>query len=103
MNREPNFDENEVLRQCMSSLNEEVPDMPENFHAQWTALGKEDAMKQDTVRIIEKDILAAYDEQTEKAEKPEKPEPLPADTDFRSEFKLDLDELKFGRNYDPNK
>ena len=61
---------------------------------------QEDVMKQDTVRIIEKDILAAYDEQTEK---PEKPEPLPADTDFRSEFKLDLDELKFGRNYDPNK
>ena len=60
-------------------------------------------MKQDTVRIIEKDILAAYDEQTKKAEKAEKPEPLPADTDFRSEFKLDLDELKFGRNYDPNK
>ena len=63
-------------------------------------------MKQDTVRIIEKDILAAYDEQTEKAEKaekPEKPEPLPADTDFRSEFKLDLDELKFGRNYEPDK
>lgn len=67
---------------------------------------QEDVMKQDTVRIIEKDILAAYDEQTEKAEKAEKaekPEPLPADTDFRSEFKLDLDELKFGRNYDPNK
>lgn len=40
MNREPHFDENEVLRQCMSSLNEEVPDMPENFHAQWTALVK---------------------------------------------------------------
>ena len=50
MNREPNFDENEVLRQCMSSLNEEVPDMPENFHAQWTALVKEDAMKQEETR-----------------------------------------------------
>ena len=25
MNREPHFDENEVLRQCMSPLNEEVP------------------------------------------------------------------------------
>lgn len=47
MNREPHFDENEVLRQCMSPLNEEVPDMPENFHAQWTALVKEDAMKQE--------------------------------------------------------
>lgn len=46
--------------------------------------------------MIEKDILAAYDE-----EKPA--QPLPADTDFRSEFKLDLDELKFGRNYEPDK
>ena len=27
MNREPHFDENEVLRQCMSPLNEEVPDL----------------------------------------------------------------------------
>lgn len=52
MNREPNFDENEVLRQCMSPLNEEVPDMPENFHAQWTALVKEDAMKQEETRKV---------------------------------------------------
>ena len=53
MNREPHFDENEVLRQCMSPLNEEVPDMPENFHAQWTALVKEDAMKQEeTLSLI---------------------------------------------------
>lgn len=51
---------------------------------------------QDTAQLIEKDILAAYDE-----EKPA--QPLPADTDFRSEFKLDLDELKFGRNYEPDK
>lgn len=54
------------------------------------------AVSQDTVQLIEKDILAAYDEN-----KPA--EPLPADTDFRSEFKLDLDELKFGRNYEPDK
>ena len=52
MNREPHFDENEVLRQCMSTLNEEVPDMPENFHAQWTALVKEDAMKQEETRKV---------------------------------------------------
>lgn len=45
-------DENEVLRQCMSPLNAEVPDMPEGFHAQWTALVKEDAMKQDEARKI---------------------------------------------------
>ena len=56
----------------------------------------EDAADQDTVRIIEKDILAAYDEEKQT-------QPLPADTDFRSEFKLDLDELKFGRNYEPGK
>lgn len=62
-------------------------------------------MSQDTIRIIEKDILAAYEEQQKDEEKEEKKteEPLPADTDFRSEFKLDLDELKFGRNYDPGK
>lgn len=57
---------------------------------------QEPAPSQDTAQLIEKDILAAYDE-----EKPA--QPLPADTDFRSEFKLDLDELKFGRNYEPDK
>ena len=57
---------------------------------------REPAPSQDTVQPMEKDSLAAYDE-----EKPA--QPLPADTDFRSEFKLDLDELKFGRNYEPDK
>lgn len=57
---------------------------------------REPALSQDAVQLTEKDILAAYDE-----EKPA--QPLPADTDFRSEFKLDLDELKFGRNYEPDK
>lgn len=57
---------------------------------------QEPVPSQDTAQLIEKDILAAYDE-----EKPA--QPLPADTDFRSEFKLDLDELKFGRNYEPDK
>lgn len=57
---------------------------------------QEPAPSQDTAQLIEKDILAAYDE-----EKPA--QPLPVDTDFRSEFKLDLDELKFGRNYEPDK
>lgn len=57
---------------------------------------REPAPSQDTAQLIEKDILAAYDE-----EKPA--QPLPVDTDFRSEFKLDLDELKFGRNYEPDK
>ncbi len=60
------------------------------------APAQEPAPGQDTVQPMEKDILAAYDE-----DKPA--QPLPADTDFRSEFKLDLDELKFGRNYEPDK
>lgn len=60
------------------------------------ASAQEPAPSQDTVQLAEKDILADYDEN-----KPA--QPLPADTDFRSEFKLDLDELKFGRNYEPDK
>lgn len=39
--------EDDVLRTCLSSLNEQVPDMPANFHAQWTTLVKEDTMKHD--------------------------------------------------------
>ena len=54
---------------------------------------------QDTVRIIGKDILSTY----EKQQAPEPDHTLHPDTDFVSEFKLDLDELKFGRNYDPEK
>ena len=59
-------------------------------------------MSQDTVRIIEKDILDAYEKQ-QAEQKPQPAETLHPDTDFTSEFKLDLDELKFGRNYDPDK
>lgn len=54
---------------------------------------------QDTVRIIGKDILSAY----EKQQAPEPDHTLHPDTDFVSEFKLDLDELKFGRNYGDKK
>ena len=60
---------------------------------------RDDAPTQDTVRIIGKDILSAY----EKQQAPEPDHTLHPDTDFVSEFKLDLDELKFGRNYDPEK
>lgn len=60
---------------------------------------RDDAPTQDTVRIIGKDILSAY----EKQQAPEPDHALHPDTDFVSEFKLDLDELKFGRNYDPEK
>lgn len=41
-----NFDENEVFRQNLSALNDDVPPMPAELHAQWTALVKEDAMNQ---------------------------------------------------------
>lgn len=69
---------------------------------------KDPVLTQDTVRIIEKDIRSAYEKQQaeQKAEEtaaPERDRSLHPDTDFVSEFKLDLDELKFGRNYDPNK
>lgn len=60
---------------------------------------RDDAPTQDTVRIIGKDILSAY----EKQQAPEPDHTLHPDTDFVSEFKLDLDELKFGRNYAPEK
>ena len=33
--RNPNLDENEVLRVALSGLNEEVPAMPEELHAAW--------------------------------------------------------------------
>ncbi len=71
---------------------------------------KDPVLTQDTVRIIEKDILSAYEKQQaeqkaeQKAEEaPRRDRSLHPDTDFVSEFKLDLDELKFGRNYDPDK
>lgn len=60
---------------------------------------RDETPTQDTVRIIGKDILSAY----EKQQAPEPDHTLHPDTDFVSEFKLDLDELKFGRNYDPEK
>ena len=82
--------------EAASAAPEDAP-TAEAVSAEGSAGPEDSVMTQDTVRIIEKDILAAYEEQTKKEE------PLPADTDFRSEFKLDLDELKFGRNYDPGK
>ena len=50
----------------------------------------------DTIRIIEQDILKDFSVPTEPA--PEKDEPS-ADSLFSTDFKLNLDELKFGRNY----
>lgn len=37
-----NIDENEVLRDALSGLNEEVPPMPENLHAAWMQKVEED-------------------------------------------------------------
>lgn len=71
------------------------------------------AMGQDTIRIVGKEIVAAYEAQQEEAETPTQPEndpeptkpiePIRSDVDFASEFKLNLDELQFGRNYGPDK
>lgn len=38
----PNINENEVLRDALSSLNEEVPPMPEGLHAAWMQKVEED-------------------------------------------------------------
>ena len=42
----PNIDENEVLRDALSSLNEEVPPMPEGLHAAWMQKVEDDMNKQ---------------------------------------------------------
>ena len=41
-----NIDENEVLRDALSGLNEEGPPMPEGLHAAWMETFKEDTMEQ---------------------------------------------------------
>lgn len=66
---------------------------------------QETPVTQDTIRIVEKEILAAYEAQQEQPAQEEVPaeETIEPDTDFASEFKLNLDELQFGRNYDPDK
>ena len=40
-----NIDENEVLRDVLSGLNDEVPPMPENLHAAWMQKVEEDKME----------------------------------------------------------
>ena len=77
---------------------------------------QEDVLTQDTVRLIEKDILANFQKAQEEPvveetpvveEAPAQPvveeipvqEPLAEEMDFTTDFKLDLEELKFGRNY----
>jgi len=41
----PNFDENEVLRDALSGLNEDAPPMPEELHAAWMQKVEEDQME----------------------------------------------------------
>ena len=45
-----NIDENEVLRDALSGLNEEVPPMPEGLHAAWMQKVSEDKMEKTTTR-----------------------------------------------------
>jgi len=40
-----NIDENEVLRDALSGLNEDVPPMPEGLHAAWMQKVEEDQME----------------------------------------------------------
>ena len=92
----------ETVPAAQAAPSEEAAPAQEAVPAQEPAQADEprdDAPTQDTVRIIGKDILSAY----EKQQAPEPDHTLHPDTDFVSEFKLDLDELKFGRNYDPEK
>ena len=45
-----NIDENEVLRDALSGLNEDVPPMPEGLHAAWMKKVEEDQMEKKTTR-----------------------------------------------------
>ena len=86
---------------------------------------QENVLTQDTVRLIERDILQNFqqprqepaeeepvqpvaEESAQPTEAPQEPEEVPVqpveekpaeDMDFTSDFKLNLEELKFGRNY----
>ena len=68
------------------------------------AAAKQPDVTQDTIRIIGQDIVRAFAEETEEAEEPVVEE-FAAEVDEVEEvpiseaFRLDLDELKFGRNY----
>ena len=45
-----NIDENEVLRDALSGLNEDVPPMPEGLHAAWMQKVEDDQMEKKTTR-----------------------------------------------------
>ena len=68
------------------------------------AAPQEPAVTQDTIRIIGQDIVRAFAEETEAAEEVVVDEPVVEEVEeeevpISEAFRLDLDELKFGRNY----
>ncbi len=89
--------------------------LPEMAEAAEEECAEEDQVTQDTIRIIEQDIMATFAAQEaaqapveevpaqEAAEEPaaqeEESAPAAEEEPFPSDFKLDLNELKFGRNY----
>ena len=46
----PNIDENQVLRDALSGLNEDVPPMPEGLHAAWMRKVEDDRMEKNITR-----------------------------------------------------
>ena len=65
---------------------------------------QEPAVTQDTVRIVSQDIVRAFAEEAEAAEEVVVDEPVVEEAEaeevpIAEAFRLDLDELKFGRNY----
>ncbi len=69
------------------------------------AAAQESAVTQDTIRIIGQDIVGALAEEAEvtakepAAQEPVAEEPEVEEVPISEAFRLDLDELKFGRNY----
>jgi len=96
----------ELCRTQLAYL-EKLPELPEEEAA------AEEEVTQDTIRIIEEDIKATFAAQEEAAAQEAAVEEVPAEEAeapaeevapaaeeaFPADFKLDLNELKFGRNY----
>ena len=96
----------ELCRTQLAYL-EKLPELPEEEAA------AEEEVTQDTIRIIEEDIKATFAAQeeaaaqeaavdevpAEEAEAPAEEVAPAAEEAFPADFKLDLNELKFGRNY----
>ena len=86
--------------------------LPEMEAAEEAACDGDKEVTQDTIRIIEQDIMATFAAQEEvqqaveeapvekSVEEAPEEESVPAEEEsFPADFKLDLNELKFGRNY----